>query len=376
MKASHRKLLTDLLALPTSPLNEQYVMDYIVTWAEARPGITIFHDEYGNLLMRLWIGKARSSRPLVLAAHMDHPGFESERMLRNGRLLATWRGYVKRDYFPDARVRFFDGDKWIRGRIREIKMMRDRGRMRVKSVEVEVSRPVPARSIGMWDLPDPTIRGSRVHARGCDDVAGLAAILAAFDELRRQRANLHVYALFTRAEEVGFAGAIAACHSHLLDAGSRVVAVECSSVLPGVEMGGGPILRVGDSRTVFTPDLTLFCQNVADDLAKRDRQFAYQRKLMDGGACESTAYHAFGFETTGLCMALGNYHNMNTRRETIAAECIDLDDWSRLVKWFVALAKAKPSNSPAGDPDWNLFKLLQERHRLWSGPLKKTATQE
>ena len=32
---------------------------------------------------------------------------------------------------------------------------------------------------------------------------------------------------------------------------------------------------------------------------------------MPGGACEATAFSAYGYESTCLCLPLGNYHNMH-----------------------------------------------------------------
>ncbi|HQE29581.1 MAG TPA: hypothetical protein PL151_17630, partial [Phycisphaerae bacterium] len=60
-----------------------------------------------------------------------------------------------------------------------------------------------------------------------------------------------------------------------------------------------------------------------------------------GGTCESTVYYAEGYDATGLCLALGNYHNMDTQRERIAAESIHLDDYRGLVRWFIALATTR-----------------------------------
>ena len=42
----------------------------------------------------------------------------------------------------------------------------------------------------------------------------------------------------------------------------------------------------------------------------RDPSFLWQRKLMPGGACEATAFGTYGYQSTCLCLPLGNYHNM------------------------------------------------------------------
>jgi endoglucanase len=313
---------------------------------------------------------------------MDHPGFEARRMVGRRRVLADWLGWVHPDYFVGTKVRFFSEGRWVYGVIRSMQVAMIRGRRRPKTVQVDVRGEVLPGSLGMWDLPDPVIRNGKVIARGCDDVAGVAAILAAMERLSRSthteslkshrrdagatamhpetlkshrrdagatgdsggganRKQPDVMALLTRAEEIGFAGAIAACRAGTIPRNARVVAVETSSEIPGVRMGAGPILRVGDQMATFSPGLTGFAGLVAADLAKKDSTFQWQRKLMDGGTCESTVYHAEGYDATGLCIALGNYHNMDTRRKRIASEYIHLADWDGLVKWFVALATTR-----------------------------------
>lgn len=370
MRATHQALLDELLSLPTSPFNEQHITAFIRRWAAGRFGLRLSADEFGNLRLHLRRGRRHDARPLVFSAHMDHPGFEAERMIGPRRLRAIWRGGVAPEFFVGSRVRFFVDGRWVSGVIRSTRVTVDRGRKRVASAMVSVAQAIPSGAIGMWDLPDPRIREHRIFARGCDDVAGLAAVLAAFDELARGRGPVEVYALFTRAEEVGFAGAIAACRSGLIPRDARIVAVECSSVLPGVLMGGGPILRVGDRSAIFSPGLTTWCGRVAEELAGREPRFRFQRKLMDGGTCESAAFRELGYEATGLCIALGNYHNMDRSRRRIAAEFVDLRDFDALVRWFVELAVSK---LPFDDRDPVLRRVLGDLERRWTPLLRRTA---
>ena len=272
MKNRLHTLLVDLLTLPTAPFNEQHVAGYIRRWAAGRPGMKLDTDEFGNLRVRLRRGPAAAA-PLVFSGHMDHPGFEAQAMIGPRKLWARWRGSVQPEYFRKTRVRFHSDGQWVRGTVASLKIGADPwGRRRVQWVTAAVDEPVAPGSVGMWDLPDPTVKGTRLYARGCDDVAGVASIMAALEVLAGGRAAVDVYATFTRAEEVGFAGAIAAAHSGLIPRNARIVAVETSSEIPGVKMGDGPILRVGDRHAVFTPSLTAFCREVADDLAKRDKR--------------------------------------------------------------------------------------------------------
>ena len=60
---------------------------------------------------------------------------------------------------------------------------------------------------------------------------------------------------------------------------------------------------------------------------------------MPGGTCEATVYDIYGFTAASICVALGNYHNMDTARGRIGPEYIDLADWRNMVKLFVQVAK-------------------------------------
>ena len=51
---------------------------------------------------------------------------------------------------------------------------------------------------------------------------------------------------------------------------------------------------------------------------------------------------SYGYAATGICLALGNYHNMDRDRGKIASETIALDDYQRMVDWFEALVLAEP----------------------------------
>jgi putative aminopeptidase FrvX len=376
MTQRNHRILSEFVSLPTAPFCEQAPVRFIRRFVAARPALSIRADRFGNLLVRYRRGPARA-RPVVFAGHLDHPGFVATGSDRDGRITADFRGWVDRSYFLGERVRFFTPGGEVVGVIDSVDGRSRPGRPRnaeprVQSlrnekpperVTVKVRRPVPPGSIGMWDFPGCRIRGHTLFARACDDVAGVSAILCALDALCRTRARGDCIAFFTRAEEVGFGGALAAVADRVLPRRAIVVAVECSRAITGVTMGGGPVLRVGDKASIFTPAATAWCHVVAERLAAADRSFRFQRKLMDGGTCESTVYCHYGYEATGLCLPLGNYHNMDRERRRIAPEFIDLRDFENLVKWFVALATTRiPYTDTHPGLDLRL-KLLLKRHR-------------
>ena len=350
LSTAHSRILHELLNIPTAPFAEHLVIEYIERFCAARkPALTLTRDRVGNMLIRVKKGHKKVARPICLTAHLDHPGFVADKMIGPTRLRAFWRGGVPVEYFVGAKVRFWVDGRWVRGTIRSVKPIKEHQRLRVDTTVIDVARNVPPNAIGMWDFPDAKVRGNRIHARGCDDIAGAAAILCCLDKLARSATACDAYVLFTRAEEVGFVGAIAACQLKTVSHKCLVVTVETSSELPSARMGDGPILRVGDKTSAFTPAATAFCQRVVQALKAKGKGFDYQRKLMDGGTCEASAFCHFGYEATGLCLALGNYHNVDRKRKKLGPEYIDLDDFDNLVKWFVALVRS-PSVYEGHDP--------------------------
>jgi len=358
-----RRILHEMLSIPTAPFAEHMVIDYVERFCARRKGVTLEHDAVGNILLHVRRGDRRIARPVCITAHLDHPGFVADRMLAGNRVRAFWRGGVPVEYFVGSSVRFHVDGTWIRGRVRSVKITGRSPRKRVDTATIDVPHPVSPGSIGMWDLPEPKVRGTRIHARDCDDIVGAAAMLSCVDRLLRGRFACEAYFLFTRAEEVGFVGAIAAARAGTIPKKCYVVAMETSSELPHARMGDGPILRVGDRTTTFTSAVTTHCQHVADDLARADRSFHYQRRLMDGGTCESSAYCTLGYDATGVCVALGNYHNVDKKREKIAPEYVDLDDYDNCVKWFVALARSKRRYSGSDDALRKRLIELERSHR-------------
>ncbi len=360
------RILRDVLHLPTAPFAEHAVVDYIHDFIAQRSMVNSKVDKVGNILVHYKRGAKRVRRPVCFAAHLDHPGFRAVKMTDDKTLKAEWHGGVAAKYFDSNRIKFHSGGDWIKGRINNVKTRKGRrGQPVVDTVTVNVKEPVHPGTPGMWDFPDPVIKKGCIHARACDDLAGASAMLASIDDLVRRKVNGEAYFLFTRAEEVGFIGAMAACKMGTIPKKCVVVAIETSSQRTNARIGDGPILRVGDKSTTFTSNATAFCASVADDLGKKDRSFHYQRRLMDGGTCESSAYCHLGYDATGICIALGNYHNVNDNGKKLSPEYVSLDDYAQLVKWFVALVStSRRYDGTNPDFDASLVDLQNRYNKL------------
>ena len=344
------KILTEVCSIPTAPFAEQYVIDYAERFVAARPRLKLSRDRSGNLLIEL-PAKRKTTRPRwVFAAHMDHPGFVAERMLDDRTLAAHFRGWVHIDYVQGTKVRFFNPDGVeVAGVVTEATSsthdrltVPDRVVVRLRR-RVEVEPGVP----GMFDQGAGRVRGKRFYSRGIDDQGGVAAALAMLDALHRKPADEPVAVLLTRAEEDGFVGAVAAVLApRLLKKSDRIIAIECSAVQPYAPQGKGVIIRVGDKTSIFNSALTYFLTQQADALAKRDKTFRYQRALMPGGTCEATVYDAYGYTAAAVCVALGNYHNMDRDRKRIGPEFIDVGDWQNMTEFFVHVARTGHTFNP------------------------------
>jgi endoglucanase len=160
-------------------------------------------------------------------------------------------------------------------------------------------------------------------------------------ELKRTRARVHVIGVISRAEEVGFHGALAAASDKSIPSNALVISLETSRELPGVSMGQGVILRTGDRASIFDSEGTRFLAEVAAEFKKKRPSFKWQRALMSGGTCEATAYQEYGFQCAAVCVALGNYHNCGPRNQ-VAAEYVSLFDAVSMVELLCSAAKVMP----------------------------------
>jgi len=375
----------ELTSLPTAAGREGRPAAWIKEWIEARPGVTLRTDEHFNMELSL-AGTDTSdagATPIYFTAHLDHPAFVVASVGSATDLLLEFRGGVMAPYFDDARVTLHTGERTVGGRLTgkvwEPKKDDDlpdgaTGRYGVYACELDEPGGASAGDVVTWELPAPSIIddefGGILHTNACDDLAAAAAALGAFEELRLARergvAVGDVRLLFTRAEEVGFIGAIGACKAGFMPKGARIVALENSRSFPADSpIHGGPIVRVGDRVSIFTPELTAAVAEVAKSLAGQDAMpratetsaghasaWRWQRKLMAGGACEASVFCRLGWSATCVCLPLGNYHNMadlaavqagtNETRPRVGREYIGVDDYLGMIDLLAACGLGLP----------------------------------
>ena len=308
-------------------------------------GLTSTTDEFGNIIAKI-PGSDPGATPIALVAHMDHPGFEA--VANHGDfVVASALGGIPAGAFAEGvPVQIILEDGWrlqgtVAGR---------HGEESQRQVLISLDQPQPLefpRPV-VFDLTSFQIDGDFIHMRAADDLAGCASILAALAALaaltglRDTDPELQpagdVYGVFTRAEEVGLVGARLMAEAGTLPANTLVVSAESSRTLPGAEMGGGPVIRVGDAGLTFNADAEAALIKAKEILQKRPEGFKSQRQLMSGGVCEASAFALHGYKTTGLAFPLGNYHN-GAPGDAIGAEYIHRDDFIGGVELMVEAAQ-------------------------------------
>ena len=361
MKIPRDLLLTHLLSQPTAPFREMHIQR-VAREVLGAAGVPCFADPAGNVIVGVGsraeyqsLARATSREPIRLfIAHMDHPGFHGARWLGATRLAVTWHGGSPTRGVNGARVWLADHNGYvITGRLTRARIAKSGWSIERAEVLLDSPlkpRPTASSLFGGFGFRAPVWRsGNRLYTKAADDLVGVFAIIATAIDLfgRRTRTAPPFIGLLTRGEEVGFVGAVAHFELGWLKTARRpvvCVSLETSRTLPGAIIGKGPVVRLGDRRTVFDPNGL----QVLSDLAGQVLPEAHQRRIMDGGACESTAATAYGLPAIGLSVPLGNYHNQNLEggpgtkgRHGSAPEFVDIRDIAGLLKLCRALMRPR-----------------------------------
>ena len=301
-------------------------------------GVGFVNDQFGNIVAHLPGGDPSVEiPPIIFVAHMDHPGFEA--VERDGDyLVGQAAGGVPSGAFSEGvpvLALLADGGRIpaeIAGRHGDESQRRALIRLKTPQA-LQLPRPV------VFDLADFELDGDFIRMRALDDLAGCASILAALTELVKEPPAGDVYGVFTRAEEVGLVGARAMAEAGTLPGNALVVSLESSRTLPGAEIGGGPVIRVGDAGSTFDAEAESALVKARETLQERDAGFRVQRQLMSGGVCEASAFARYGYRATGIAFPLGNYHN-GAPEDKIEAEYIHREDFRGGIALIVEAARS------------------------------------
>lgn len=338
-----KSVAESLARIPTAPYHEHQVRAEAIRLLGKLPNVKLRIDAYGNLIAH-YCNRPKRGSALALVAHLDHPGFSIPNAAFRKARCAEFLGGVAQDYFRPQNVLFFNRKKIEP--LGSCKLVRvDWSAPQKKAV---FDKPFPkGAEFGMWDLPVARFSPDHFINRNCDDLVGAATIIALIQELAQSGARAEVYGLLTRAEEVGFHGALASLKASPALPKIPTLSLETSNARGFAEIGAGPILRVGDRTTIFTPSISAWLQQAFEAIKKAKPETRYQRLLMGGGTCEATVFQHAGYPTGALCVALDNYHNMGLENK-LAAESVSLTDWQGLYELLRHVAtEMTPYRSPS-----------------------------
>ncbi|MBI3547047.1 MAG: hypothetical protein HY081_10755 [Gammaproteobacteria bacterium] len=388
MNPRRYSLLTELLTQPTAPFREQAVMTLVASVLKQN-GVAFFHDPIGNMIVGcasaaeyLYLVRQKIAEPLrVFIAHTDHPGFHGLRWLSDSRLKIKWHGGSPTKHLTGSSV-WLAGSAglWGQGQLRQVRLLKSKHAIDTAEVQIiksatRASRPKANALFGGFKFRAPVWRsGKKIYTKAADDLVGVFAIVHTaldFQKKYRGKRSPPFLGLLTRAEEVGFVGAIGHFDLGWLTSALRpivCVSLETSRTLPGALIGHGPVVRLGDRRTVFDPDYL----KVLTDVAAHSLPKKHQRRVMDGGACEATAATVYGFPAIGISVPLGNYHNQGLEggpdcrgADGPAPEFVHLDDIEGMLRLCQALLQPKLSWSDPWKPQQHLMqKRLRSYRRL------------
>lgn len=329
-------ILRDLVSQPTAPLHEGRPAAHVRRFLSDL-GLPLEVDTYGNVLCHYQRG--RPAQSLALVAHLDHPALEITGVNR-ARLLG---GVDTACFDHPVPLRIVTAGGEARGWTGAYSEGPDG-----LELAVGADGPVTPGDFAVWDLPDFERHDDRLVMRTADDLAGCGAILCVFQALVESGENADLWAVFTRAEEVGLVGASLIAREGRLPHEALVVSIECSRELPGALLGRGPVIRVGDARTTFHPEGERLLHLAARRLRELRPEALAQRQLMSGGTCEATAFATFGYRTAGLAFPLENYHNV-APDQTLQPEVIHAADFLTGVDLLVEAVRAAHDPIPPND---------------------------
>ena len=342
------EILARLGSSPATSFSEDGVAAVVkAVLGEMRVGFE--EDPFGNILAKLPVrsGATLESTPnpaIAFVAHMDHPGFEivASDLGSGGDFLVgkALGGVPPGACVPGLSLLVIQPD----GRRLPATILERLGANADRQVRIQLAepQPVPIPCPAVFDLVDFQLDGDFIRMRALDDLAGCGSILTALSILSQEEPPVDVYGVFTRAEEVGLVGARLMAEASTLPKDTLVVSLESSRSLPGAEIGGGPVIRVGDAAFTFSAEAETVLTKAREILEEGPQPIKIQRQLMSGGTCEASAFAWHGYRATGIAFPLGNYHN-GAPEERIEAEFIHLGDFLGGVELIAEAVRQVPN---------------------------------
>ncbi len=288
-------------------------------------------DALGSLIVHKKPTKtSKSSKKIMLAAHMDEIGVIVSHIDKNGFARFTNVGGTFGRYTLGARVRFLNGVTGVVGydRLEQMdtivplnKMYIDVGATSKEDCRVKVG------DVAAFDRTFIEM-GDRLVAKSLDDRAGVVVLIETLRALKSTPNDL--YFVFTTQEEVGTRGAGAATFGIDPDLGIAVDVTSTgdtpASIKMAMELGKGPCIKFRDVGMISDPRVVDWMIKAAEKA-----KIPYQREVLLMGSTDAREIQISraGVMTGALSIPCRYVHS--------ASEMVDIVDLKNSVKLLTAM---------------------------------------
>ncbi|MCB0101132.1 MAG: M42 family metallopeptidase [Anaerolineales bacterium] len=274
--------------------------------------------------------KAKNSRRIMLAAHMDEIGVIVSHVDKNGFVRFTSNGGVFGRYTLGARVRFMNGATGVIG-FDKLESVNDAPPMSKMYIDMGAKSrkdcPVKVGDFGAFDR-DYIEMGGRLVAKSMDDRSGVVVLIEALKSIKSTPNDL--YFVFTTQEEVGVRGAGTAAYGIDPEIGIAIDVTGTgdtpASLKMAMELGKGPCVKVRDPGMLSDPRVVEWMASTAEKA-----KIPYQREVLLVGSTDARAIQVSraGVMAGALSIPCRYIHS--------ASEMVDYEDLVNSVKLLTAL---------------------------------------
>ncbi|MFI5206267.1 MAG: hypothetical protein ACHQVK_04990, partial [Candidatus Paceibacterales bacterium] len=245
-----KKQLIEVFSNPTAPFREGWVQKYIKSELELLK-VAFYQDRWGNIVAGVTgPKKLKLATGIALVAHTDHPGFQIKKKLGPTTFLAKWYGGHP-PLMLNASVAIYSPDLIEICQKAEICKKPDKnGFLHIRVANKIAADSVNEKSFGAFNYGAGKFKGDLVYTRTADDLTGVVIILSTLARLKKSERK-KIIGIFTTAEEVGFKGALGLLKDGALGPKLSAISLEASRQMPEALIGHGPVIRLGDRKTVF-----------------------------------------------------------------------------------------------------------------------------
>jgi len=294
MKNLHIELLKKSCEIAGVPGYEHRIRSLIIETLKNHVD-DIYTDGLGNVISFI---KGKSSKKLMLAAHMDEIGFMVKHIDENGFLFFQTLGGFDPKTLTAQRV-IVHGKKDLIGVMgsKPIHLMNAEERKKLPEVsDYFIDMGMNREQVEQYiSIGDPISRerqfiemGDTVNCKSIDNRVSVYILMEAMMKLKQ--ASYDTYGVFTVQEEVGIRGALVAAHDINPDFGIAIdttIAYDVPNAKPEemiTKLGAGPAIKIMDSSAISDYRMVKYLKEIAGK-----HKIKWQPEVLPAGGTDTAA---------------------------------------------------------------------------------------